>query len=316
MRALVTGGAGFIGSTLVDTLVDQGADVVVLDDLSTGFADHVHPRAELVEGDVAEPAVLAKAVAGCEAVFHQAAHRAVSRSVERPLETDRANVGGTLAVLVAAREAGVRRVVAASSSSVYGGAAHMPTPEGAPLAPRSPYAVTKLAAEHYCRVFWELFGLETVALRYFNVYGPRQRPDSIYAAVIPLFVEALSEGRAPEVHGDGLQSRDFTFVSDVAAANIRALEAPAERCGGAAYNVAGGRSYTLLGLLGLLEDLMGKGPQPVHTASRPGDVRHSGADISAAARDLGHQPSVPFPEGLARTVAWFWRRSTEGAHDH
>jgi len=308
MRALVTGGAGFIGSNLVDALVEAGNDVVVLDDLSTGFAANVHRDATLVEGEVSDPAAVARAVAGCEVVFHEAAHRAVLRSVEQPLDTDRANVGGTLAVLVAARDAGARRVVCASSSSVYGGAEQLPTPETAPLVPRSPYAVSKLAGEHYCRVFWELFGLETVALRYFNVYGPRQRPDSRYAAVIPLFVDALLRGLPPEVHGDGLQSRDFTFITDAVAANLRAAEAPAQQCAGRAYNVAGGASYSLLDLIAILEHLIGVEVTPSRVAPRPGDVRHTRADVGAAAADLGHHPAVPFEEGLARTVEWFRTR--------
>ena len=274
MRALVTGGAGFIGSNLVDALVEAGNDVVVLDDLTTGFADNISVAATLVEGEVSDPAAVARAVAGCEVVFHLAAHRAVLRSVEQPLETDRANVGGTLAVLVAAREAGVRRVVCASSSSVYGGAEQLPTPETAPLLPRSPYAVSKLAGEHYCRVFWELFGLETVALRYFNVYGPRQRPDSRYAAVIPLFVDALLRGEPPEVHGDGLQSRDFTFITDAVAANLRAAVAPARQCAGRAYNVAGGASYSLLELIDILQGLIGVEVTSTRVAPRAGDVRH------------------------------------------
>ncbi len=309
MRALVTGGAGFIGSNLVDALVDAGDDVVVLDDLSTGFAANVHRDATLVAGEVSDPAAVARAVAGCQVVFHQAAHRAVLRSVEQPLDTDRANVGGTLTVLVAARDAGVRRVVCASSSSVYGGAEQLPTPETAPLVPRSPYAVSKLAGEHYGRVFWELFGLETVALRYFNVYGPRQRPDSRYAAVIPLFVDALLGGLPPEVHGDGLQSRDFTFITDAVAANLRAAEAPAQRCAGRAYNVAGGASYSLLELIAILERLIGVEVTPSRVAPRPGDVRHTRADVGAAAADLGHHPAVPFEEGLARTVEWFRARA-------
>jgi UDP-N-acetylglucosamine/UDP-N-acetyl-alpha-D-glucosaminouronate 4-epimerase len=308
MRALVTGGAGFIGSTLVDALVEAGRDVVVLDDLSTGFSENLRGAVTVVEGEVSDPAAVARAVAGCEVVFHLAAHRAVLRSVEQPLDTDRANVGGTLTVLVAARDAGVRRVVCASSSSVYGGAEQLPTPETAPLVPRSPYAVSKLAGEHYCRVFWELFGLETVALRYFNVYGPRQRPDSRYAAVIPLFVDALLRGVPPEVHGDGLQSRDFTFITDAVAANLRAADAPASQCAGRAYNVAGGASYSLLDLLAILGRLIGVEVTPSHVAPRAGDVRHTRADIEAAAADLGYRPAVSFEEGLAQTVEW--RRSS------
>jgi UDP-glucose 4-epimerase len=304
VRALVTGGAGFIGSHVAERLVADGADVVVLDDLSGGHVDNVPSAAELVEGDVSDPTAVAKAVSGCEVVFHHAAHRAVSRSVERPLETDRANVTGTLTVLVESLAAGVRRVVSASSSSVYGGATVVPTPETAPLLPRSPYAVTKLAGEHYCRVFAELHGLETVALRYFNVYGPRQRPDSQYAAVIPLFINALREGRSPEVHGDGGQSRDFTYIDDVVAANLAAMVAPAE-VSGRAYNIAGGRSYSLIDLLGLLGQLIGVTPAPHHVPARAGDIRSSQADPSAALADLGFATAVPFEEGLARTLAWF-----------
>jgi UDP-glucose 4-epimerase len=308
MRALVTGGAGFIGSNIVDRLVADGADVRVLDDLSTGYAENVNPAAELIEGDIADPVAVAKAVDGCEVVFHQAAHRAVFRSVEHPLQTDRANVGGTLTVLVGARDAGVRRLVSASSSSVYGGAAAMPTPEASPLVPRSPYAVTKLTGEHYCRVFTELYGFETVSLRYFNVYGPRQRPDSQYAAVIPLFIRSLREGTPVEVHGDGLQSRDFTYIDDVVAANVRAATAPGAACAGRAYNIAGGEEHSLLDLLGILEGILGVTGERRHTDPRPGDVRHTRADVSAAERDLGHVPAVGFEEGLARTVTWFSAR--------
>jgi len=220
MRALVTGGAGFIGSHLVDALLARGDEVVVLDNLATGRIENVPDGAEFIEGDVADEAAVAKAVAGCEIVFHQGALGSVARSVEAPLVSDDANVRGTLAVLQGAHRAGARRVVLASSSSVYGGASQVPTPESAPLLPRSPYAVTKMTGEHYARVYWELHGLETVCLRYFNVFGPRQRPDSQYAAVIPLFIDALLTGRTPQVHGDGLQSRDFTFIADTVQANL------------------------------------------------------------------------------------------------
>jgi UDP-glucose 4-epimerase len=248
-------------------------------------------------------------VAGVEVVFHQAAHRAVLLSVEHPLESDTANTHGTLTVLKAARDAGVRRVVYASSSSVYGGAEELPTPESASTLPRSPYAVSKLAGEHYCRVFSELYGLETVALRYFNVYGPRQRPDSAYAAVIPLFIDALRTSEPPVVHGDGLQTRDFSYISDVVAANLAAATAPAESCSGKAYNIAGGEAYSLLDLLSVLGEIMGVHPEPTHVARRPGDVRHSRADLKAAECDLGHRPVVDFREGLENTVKWFISRS-------
>lgn len=308
MRTLVTGGAGFIGSNLVDALVGASSEVRILDDLSTGFVENLNPAADLVETDIADEVAVRKAVAGADVVFHQAAHRAVFRSVEHPLASDTANTHGTLTVLNAAREAGVRRVVYASSSSVYGGAEQMPTPETVETMPRSPYAVSKLAGEHYARVYSELFGLETVALRYFNVYGPRQRPDSAYAAVIPLFIDALQAGEPPEVHGDGEQSRDFTYIDDVVAANLKAATAPAESCSGKAYNIAGGAAYSLLDLLEILGRHLGVEPKPRHVDPRPGDVRHTRADISAAERDLGHRPQVSFEDGLRRTVEWFSRR--------
>jgi UDP-glucose 4-epimerase len=304
MKVLVTGGAGFIGSHLVDALVDDGDKVVVLDDLETGFRDNVDPRARLTIGSVADEDAVRDAMRGCELVFHQAAHKAVMRSVEYPLVTDTANTHGTLTVLKAALDAGVRRVVHASSSSVYGGAAPLPTGEDAPLRPRSPYAVSKLAAEEYCRVFTELYGLETVALRYFNVYGPRQRPDATYAAVVPLFIDALLNGRDPEVHGDGLQSRDFTFISDVVAANLAAARASGPRCAGRVFNVAGGRSWTLLDVLGVLGELLDVRPHPQFLAPRAGDVRHSRADPTAAAANLDFHAAVGLDEGLRATVAW------------
>jgi len=310
VRALVTGGAGFIGSHLVDALLAEGHEVVVLDNFATGRRGNLPDAAKLLEGDVADADAVAQAVAGCEVVFHQAALGSVARSVARPLDTDRSNIHGALAVLSAAQQAGVRRVVLASSSSVYGGAAQVPTSEDVPLCPRSPYAVTKLADEHYARVFWELHALETVCLRYFNVFGPRQRPDSEYAAVIPRFVHALVDGTSPEVHGDGQQSRDFTFVADAVQANLRAADAAPAYCAGKAYNVARGQPHSLLELLEILSGQIGSTVQPHHIASRPGDVRHSHADIAAARRDLRYEPQVSFSEGLARTVGWFRSRQS------
>ncbi len=308
MKTIVTGGAGFIGSHVVDAFLDAGAEVVVLDDLSSGYEANVNPSAELVVGSITDEDLVDKVMVGGDVVVHLAAHRAVLRSVERPVETDRVNVGGTLIVLNSARLAGVSRVVSASSSSVYGGAAVMPTTESSPLMPRSPYAVSKLTGEHYGRVFSELYNLETVSLRFFNVYGPRQRPDSRYAAVIPLFIEAIAANQPPEIHGDGLQSRDFTYVSDVAAAIVRAATADAERCSGKAYNLAGGERFSLLDLLGILEGQLGNQPGRNHIDPRAGDVRHTEADISAARDDLGHEPIVGFHEGLERTVEWFRSR--------
>jgi nucleoside-diphosphate-sugar epimerase len=225
--------------------------------------------------------------------------------VERPLDTDRTNVAGTLTVLSAAHDAGVRRVVLSSSSSVYGGAGGGgPTVEDAPLRPRSPYAVSKLAGEQYARVFADLHGLETVALRYFNVYGPRQRADSQYAAVVPRFIDALLHGRTPEVHGDGRQSRDFTFVTDAVQSNLRAAAAPADVVSGRVYNVARGEPRTVLDLLATIAELVGVDVEAGHVESRPGDIRDSHASIEAAMRDLGYQPSVSLRDGLAGTVGW------------
>jgi nucleoside-diphosphate-sugar epimerase len=216
-------------------------------------------------------------------------------------------VHGTLTVLKAAVDAGVRRVIYASSSSVYGGAETLPTPEQAPLVPRSPYAVSKAAGEQYCRVFSDLYGLETVSLRYFNVFGPRQRPDSAYSAVIPLFIDALRRDRRPEIHGDGKQSRDFTYVSDVVRANLAAAAAPSS-CSGRVYNVAAGEGHSLLDLLEVLAGILEAKPQPVHTNPRPGDVRHTCADPSAARSDLGFECQVSFVSGLQQTVDWFRSR--------
>jgi UDP-glucose 4-epimerase len=308
MRALVTGGAGFIGSNLVDRLVEDGHEVCVVDDLFTGYRENVNPKAEFVEASVADEDAVREAMRGVEVVYHQAAHKAVLRSVEQPLVTDLANTHGTLTLLKAALDAGVRRVVYASSSSVYGGADVVPTPESTPLYPRSPYAVTKVAAEHYCHVFTELYGLETVRLRYFNVYGPRQRPDATYAAVIPLFIDALLNGRAPTVHGDGGQSRDFTYITDVVEANLAAATAPADACAGRVYNVAGGDETTLLELLAVIGDVLGVQAEPEFTAPRAGDVRRSRGDGRAAQRDLGFVTTVALDDGMRQTIDWLRSR--------
>jgi UDP-glucose 4-epimerase len=313
MRVLVTGGAGFIGSHLADALLERGDEVVVLDNLSTGRLENVPDRAEFIEGDLADPVVVAKAIAGCDLVYHEGALGSVARSVEAPLDSDDANIHGTLNVLQQAHLAGVRRVVLASSSSVYGGASQVPTPESVPLMPRSPYAVTKMTGEHYARVFWELHGLETVCLRYFNVFGPRQRPDSQYAAVIPLFIDALLTGRTPQVHGDGLQSRDFTFIVDTVRANLLAGTAPADKCAGNVYNIARGEPSSLLDMLGILADQLGVTVTPDHVAPRVGDIRNSHSDITAARRDLDYGPSVSFADGLSRTLDWFRERAEAGS---
>lgn len=305
MLTLVTGGAGFIGSNLADELLAQGHEVRIIDDLSTGSALNLPGDAAFFEGSITDGELLEQAMDGVEVVFHQAALGSVARSVEAPLVSDDVNTHGTLTVLDAAHRLGVRRVVQASSSSVYGGADVRPTPETQPLLPRSPYAVTKMVGEHYARVYAELYGLETVALRYFNVYGPRQSPDSAYAAVIPLFIAALRNGESPEIHGDGRQSRDFAYVGDVVAANIAAAQAPAATASGRAYNIAGGHERSLLDLLEIVRGLLGVDTTAVHVGPRAGDVRHSSADLSAAMADLGYDPKVSFEDGLALTIDHF-----------
>jgi UDP-glucose 4-epimerase len=302
MRVLVTGGAGFIGSNLADALVAAGHDVVVLDDLSAGNKENVHAGARFVEGSITDPGVLHEATAGVEVVFHQAARGSVPRSIEDPVASELINAVGTLQVLLAARDAGARRVVVASSSSVYGGLAPMPTVESSPLQPKSPYGVTKLAADHYTRVFPELYGLETIALRYFNVFGPRQQPGSQYAAVIPLFTDALLTGETPVVHGDGQQTRDFTFVEDVVRANLAAASADAS---GIAVNIAGGSPKTILETLHTIAGALGVTVEPEHGPDRAGDIKASWADVTLAKEALGWVPEVPFEEGIARTVEWF-----------
>ena len=303
---LVTGGAGFIGSHLVESLVQQGRRVRVLDDFSTGLRDnlaHLKPVPEILDGDVADPAAVARATAGVGVVFHLAALASVQRSVEAPADTHRVCATGTLNVLDAARRAGVRRIVYAASSSAYG----IPTGEVQTeldlLQPLSPYAAAKLAGELYMQSFTTTYGLETVRLRFFNIFGPRQRADSPYSGVIALFAGALTEGRIPTVFGDGLQSRDFTFVTDVVQALTHAAEAP--RASGQVYNIGTGRGTTVLQLIDALNRQLGTNIKPRHAAARAGDVRHSRADISRARRDLDYEPSVTFEDGLNQTLRWF-----------
>lgn len=303
---LVTGGAGFIGSHIVAELVHRGERVRVLDNFSTGKEDNldtVSQDIELIHGDLRDLETVRRAVSGVDYVLHQGALPSVIRSVDDPLTSNACNVVGTLNLLIAARDAGVRRVVYASSSSVYGDSPILPKHEDMRPSPKSPYAVSKLAGEHYCQVFTEVYGLETVCLRYFNVFGPRQDPTSQYAAVIPLFITALLHGEPPVVHGDGLQSRDFTYVTNNVQANLLATTVPG--IAGQVFNIACGKSYTLLELLDILRDILGTDVAPIHTLPRPGDVRHSLADITRAQQVLGYEVKVPFEEGLRRTVAWY-----------
>ena len=301
--ALVTGGAGFIGSHLVDALLAAGWRVRLLDDFSSGReanVAHLAGRAELLRGDVRDRALLERALRGVEVAFHQAAVPSVPRSVAEPERTHSVNATGTLGVLEAARAAGVRRVVLASSSSIYGDAPVLPKVESLPPCPLSPYALQKYAAERYGQLYHRLHGLETVALRYFNVYGPRQDPQSEYAAVIPRFATACLRDEAPVVFGDGGQTRDFTFVDDAVAANLLAADAP--RAAGEVVNVAGGRRVSLLELLAELRALTGALAAPRHEPARPGDVRDSLADLGRARQLLGYAPRVDLRTGLARTV--------------
>jgi nucleoside-diphosphate-sugar epimerase len=309
MKALVTGGGGFIGSHLAARLVQDGFDVRVLDNFSTGRRENLFPLSdsvEIVEGDIQSYERANTAVRGCELVFHQAALPSVPRSVQDPLTTNAVNVIGTLNLLLAARDSGVRRVIYASSSSVYGANAALPKHEDMPVAPLSPYAVGKLAAEGYCRSFHSVYGLETVVLRYFNIFGPQQDPLSQYAAVIPRFITDFLEGRRPVIFGDGEQSRDFTYVENVVDANLAAAQS--DQAVGHLYNVACGGSISVNQLLEELRQITGRDFEPLYEPARPGEVRHSAADISLARRELGFAPSVDFRDGVERTVSWYENR--------
>ena len=306
MRTLVTGGAGFIGSHLVEALVRRGDRVRVLDNLSSGNLKNlgsVRGRFEFLKGDVRDPRILKKAVRGAEVIFHQAALRSVPKSVSKPLEYHEVNTTGTLLLLLAAQEEKVRRVVYASSSSVYGGQTPLPQRETMRAVPQSPYAASKLAAEIHCVMFTHLHGLETVGLRYFNVYGPRQSLENQYAVAVPKFVTCLLQGQPPPIHGDGLQTRDFTYVENVVQANLRGARAP--RAAGHLFNVASGSRHSVRELARILARQTGRKIDPIHIKERPGDVRHTWADISKARRLLGYRVAVSFEEGLARTAAWF-----------
>jgi UDP-glucose 4-epimerase len=303
---LVTGGAGFIGSHIVERLARAGHRVRVLDNLFSGKEanlESIDGDVELIRADIRDVGALADATRGVEVVFHEAALGSVPRSVADPMTTHEVNLTGTVNVLLAARDANVRRVVYASSSSVYGETAVLPKHEELTPQPLSPYALSKLSAENYISVFHRVYGLEAVSLRYFNIFGPRQDPESEYAAVVPRFVTALLEGKRPVVYGDGLQSRDFTYVENVVNANLLAAEA--EGVAGGAFNVACGGRYSLLDLLSRLKGIIGGGIEPVHEAARAGDVRDSQASIEKAREGLGYQVSVDFEEGLRRTVEWY-----------
>ncbi len=308
---LVTGGAGFIGSHIAEALAHRGDKVRVLDNLSTGFLsnlDAIRDCIEFMEGDITDADAVARAVEGVDCIFHQAALASVPRSVQFPLQTNAACVTGTVVLLDAARRAGVRRLVYAGSSSAYGDQPYSSKREVDPAAPISPYGAAKLAGEYYLKAFAATFPLETVTIRYFNVFGPRQDPGSPYSAVIPLFITAILAGRQPIVYGDGGQSRDFTFVANVVHANL--LAADAHGVSGQVFNAANGRSITLLELLDAINRLLGTNVKPVHAPPRTGDIRESMADITLARKLLGYEPQVDFHEGLRRSIDYY-RRSVE-----
>lgn len=303
-KALVTGGAGFIGSHLVERLVREGWQVRVLDDFSSGAYANLSEKilggmVEVIEGDVRDVDTCYTACRDVECVFHLAAISSVASSIAAPLSTHDINLGGTLNILCAARDMHVRRLVFSSSASVYGNADVIPTSESQPIAPQSPYASSKACAEYYCRNFFDLHGLEAVVLRYFNVFGPRQSANSGYAAVIPLFVQAAVTGRTPVIYGDGQQTRDFVYVETVAEANFLAATMP--NAAGKSFNVAGGQGISLLDLLDALSRITGKDLEPEFHPARPGEVRHSRADISFARETLHFQPRISLSEGLMRT---------------
>ena len=306
-RILVTGGAGFVGSNLVHALLARGDEVVVIDNFSTGRRENladVHQRIKMIEGSLADPEAVSRALDGVDGVLHQGALPSVPKSLALPLETNEANVVGTLTLLEMCRRHDVTRVVYAASSSAYGDHDAPIKTETLEPRPKSPYAVQKLTGEYYCAVYHQLFGINTVALRYFNVFGRRQNPASQYAAVVPAFVTRILKGSPPVVYGDGTQSRDFTHIDNVIDANFKALEAPSAACG-RVYNVGCGSSVTLLDLIKSINKTLGTDIEPRFDPPRPGDVLHSRADIEQTKENIGYDPKVDFDEGLRRTIDWY-----------
>ncbi len=316
-RYLITGVAGFIGSSLAHALIERGEQVRGIDNLSTGKAENIAPirsRMEIIEADINDASAVARACRGVDYVLHQAAIPSVPRSVKDPLESNRANVDGTLSLLVAARDAKVRRVVYASSSSLYGDTPTLPKHEGMLPNPISPYAVAKLTGEYYLNSFYRVYGLEGVSLRYFNVFGPRQDPTSQYSGVLAKFIPCMLRGERPTIYGDGEQSRDFTFIENVVNANLLACKAPAAQVCGRALNAATGRRITLNETYAILQKLTGYNGPPEYGPERTGDIKHSLADISLAQTHLAYKPSVSFEDGLAKTVEWYRSRLSPAAH--
>ncbi len=313
MTYLVTGGAGFIGSNIVRRLIDLGKKVRVIDNFSSGRRTNIEPlldNLEFIEGDIRDFWTVAKAVEGVDYILHQAALPSVPRSIDNPLTSNEVNINGTLNILEAARFFGVKRLIYASSSSIYGDTEVMPKREDMAPSPLSPYAITKLAGERYCQIFYQLYGLETVALRYFNVFGPNQNPYSQYSAVIPKFITGLLIGKSPIIYGDGSQSRDFTFIENVVNANLLACER--DSCLGKVINIACGKEYTLNELVGKLQEIIGADVDIEYTAPKPGDVKRSLADISGARKYLDYEVQTGFEEGLRKTVQYFKEKMSKG----
>ncbi|MDD4856842.1 MAG: SDR family oxidoreductase [Candidatus Krumholzibacteria bacterium] len=305
-RYLVTGGAGFIGSNIAEALVKRGEDVVILDNLSTGHEGNIASimgDITFIKGDIRDAAAVRRALSGVDYVLHEAALASVPRSIEDPVLVTDVNVRGTLVVLEESRRAGVKRLVYAASSSAYGDTETLPKIESMAPRPLSPYAASKLTGEYYCAVYSSVYNLPTISLRYFNIFGPRQDPESQYAAVIPIFVTHLLEGKRPTIYGDGEQSRDFTFVDNVVKANV--LASRCEKARGQTVNIACGAHYTLNEVFAEMQRIIGSSISPEYAASRPGDVKHSHADISAAGSLVGYSVEVPFDEGLRRTIRWY-----------
>ncbi len=308
MKYLVTGGAGFIGSNLVKQLLEMGEDVRMLDNFATGKRENIlpyidNPHLTVIEGDLRSFHIVRTAVKGVDYILHQGALPSVPRSINDPITTNDVNILGTLNILEAAKEFGVKRVVCASSSSIYGNSETLPKVETMPVKPMSPYALTKYAQERYCQIYYNLYGLETVALRYFNVFGPNQDPTSQYSAVIPKFIKLMSEDKEPVIYGDGTQSRDFTYVDNVVYANLLACNT--EKAAGEVINVACGKSYTLLELVKMINEILGENIEPKFYPERPGDVKHSWAGIDKAKELLGYGVKVAFKEGLKNTIKFF-----------
>nr|WP_167816009.1 SDR family oxidoreductase [Methanocorpusculum sp. GPch4] len=308
MKYLVTGGAGFIGSNIVSELLKQGQQVVVLDNFATGKRENILPLMKnenltMIEGDLRSFHIVRSAVKGVDYILHQGALPSVPRSINDPITSNYVNILGMLNILEAAKEFGVKRVVVASSSSIYGNSESLPKVETMPINPMSPYALTKYAQERYCQIFSQIYGLETVALRYFNVFGPRQDPTSQYSAVIPKFIRLIMADKEPVIYGDGSQSRDFTFVENNVWANIQACTAP--KAAGEVINIACGERYTLIELVQMINEILGKNIEPKFETDRAGDVKHSLAGIEKAKELLSYEVRVDFREGLRRTVEYF-----------